>query len=279
MGALASPYDRKGTGVHEFAGKVAIVTGGASGIGLATTRLLAARGATVVVAGIDKSEIEQLGHLVPEGPGEVAARVVDVTDEAAVRDVVEFTVTRYGGLDIVVTAAGIQRYGTAADTTSEEWDEVLTVNLTGCHLTVRNTLPHLRARGGGAVVLVSSVQAFVTQSAVAAYTASKAALNALARSIAVDEAGNGIRANAVCPGSVDTPMLRAAARRFSDGTDAGERELIERWGRTHPLGRVARADEVAEAVGFLAGDRAGFITGVALPVDGGLLAVAPVVLP
>jgi NAD(P)-dependent dehydrogenase (short-subunit alcohol dehydrogenase family) len=127
--------------------------------------------------------------------------------------------------------------------------------------------------------MVSSVQAFVTQNAVAAYTTSKGALNAFARSIAIDEAKNGIRANTVCPASVDTPMLRSSARSFSDGSDEAAQELVESWGRMHPLGRVAQPDEVAEAIAFLASDRASFITGIALPVDGGLLANAAVVLP
>lgn len=157
---------------------------------------------------------------------------------------------------------------------------MLDVNVKGCFLTVKHALPHLRAsRGGGSIVIVSSVQAHACQSAVAAYTASKAALNALARSIAVDEAAHGVRANAVCPGSIDTPMLRSAARRFSDGTDAGEDALVRDWGLMHPLGRVGTAAEVAEVIAFLASGRASFVTGVRLPVDGGLLAKLPVVLP
>ncbi|WP_427891042.1 SDR family NAD(P)-dependent oxidoreductase [Kribbella sp. GL6] len=249
----------------EFDGKVAIVTGGLSGIGAAAAELLSSRGATVVAAGL---------------PGPASAGVeLDVTDAAGCFQLVDEVVRTHGRLDIVVAAAGIQRYGDVVETTAEEWQTVLDVNVTGAFNIVKPALPHLRARGAGAIVLVSSVQAFVTQESVAAYTTSKGALNALTRSIAVDEAAHGIRANTVCPGSVDTPMLRASARTFSDGSPVGEQQLIDTWGRMHPLGRVARPAEVAEAIAFLAGDRSSFITGIALPVDGGLLAKAAVLLP
>ncbi|GAA2345194.1 SDR family NAD(P)-dependent oxidoreductase [Dactylosporangium salmoneum] len=257
----------------EFDGKVAIVTGGLSGIGRAAAQVLSARGATVVAAGLPPAAGAEA-----KLPG-VEYAELSVTDEAATAHLIARVAATHGGLDIVVAAAGIQRYGTASDTTADEWNEVLAVNVTGAFHAVKHALPHLRARGSGSIVLVSSVQAFITQSAVAAYTTSKGALNAFARSIAVDEAKNGIRANTVCPASVDTPMLRASARMFSDGTDEGTQALVESWGRSHPLGRVARPEEVAEAIAFLAGDRASFITGVALPVDGGLLANAAVVLP
>lgn len=255
----------------ELDGKVALVTGGASGIGKATAQLLAARGAHVVAADIT----EPAGN--PTGPVEPIQ--VDVTDEAAVADAVKGVVSRHGRLDILVTAAGICIYDSAADATPGNWRKVLSVNLDGTFLTVHHALPALRASGAGSIVLVSSVQAFATQTGVAAYTASKGALNALARSIAVDEVGDNVRANAVCPASVDTPMLRWAARKFSDGSDTAVDHLITTWGRSHPLGRVARPAEVAEAIAFLASDRASFITGIALPVDGGLLAQAAVVLP
>ncbi|MFB7498002.1 SDR family NAD(P)-dependent oxidoreductase [Streptomyces sp. NPDC056161] len=259
----------------EFDGKVAIVTGGLSGIGHATARLLAARGATVVAAGIAPRH----GGATEPLPSVVECVETDVTDERAVARLVAHAARSHGGLDILVAAAGIQRYGTAADTGADEWNEVLAVNVTGAFHAVKHALPQLRARGAGSIVIVSSVQAFVTQTSVAAYTTSKGALNALARSIAVDEAKNGIRANAVCPASVDTPMLRASARTFSDGSDRAAQALVEAWGGMHPLGRVARPAEVAEAIAFLAGDRASFITGVSLPVDGGLLANAAVALP
>lgn len=257
----------------EFDNKVAIVTGGHSGIGRAAAGLLASRGASVIAAGVRPPRDAE-----SDLPG-ISYRDTDVTDGLAIAQLVDDVVAAHGGLDIVVTAAGIQRYGTASDTSENDWNAVLAVNLTGAFATVKLALPHLRRRGAGAIVMVSSVQAFVTQAAVAAYTTSKGALNALSRSIAIDEAKHSIRCNTVCPASVDTPMLRSSARRFSDGSEQAAGELIHSWGRMHPLGRVAQPAEVAEAIAFLASDRASFITGIALPVDGGLLANAAVVLP
>ncbi|TDV38564.1 SDR family NAD(P)-dependent oxidoreductase [Actinophytocola oryzae] len=263
----------------EFAGKSVLVTGGSSGIGRAVGSMLAERGADVTIAGLDQAEVDAaVADLTLVARGTVAGFAVDVRSEPEVRALVDRAARPGGGLDVVVASAGVQRYGAAADTTTEEWDEVLDVNLRGCFLTARFAVPHLRARGGGSVVVVSSVQAFVSQRAVAAYVASKAGLLGFVRSLAVDEAANGIRVNAVCPGSVDTTMLRDAARLFA-GDAASAAELIGRWGAAHPLGRVARAEEVAEVVAFLAGDRASFVTGAAIPVDGGLLASAGVVLP
>ena len=265
--------------MSDLTGKVAVVTGGSSGIGLATAAVLAEQGARVTICGLIHGEVNAAVAELAAAGHRVHGVVADVTDERAIAALMDDTVARDGGLDILVTAAGIQRYGTAAETTEPEWDEVISVNLTGCFLAVKHALPAMRERGSGSVVIVSSVQAFVTQTGVAAYTASKGALNAFARSVAVDEATHGIRVNTVCPGSVDTPMLRMAARRFSDGSDEGERRVIEDWGRVHPLGRVARPEEVGEAIAFLASDRASFITGASLSVDGGLLATVAVALP
>jgi NAD(P)-dependent dehydrogenase (short-subunit alcohol dehydrogenase family) len=144
-------------------------------------------------------------------------------------------------------------------------------------LTAKHCVPELRRRGGGAIVNVASVQAFATQAGVAAYAASKAGVIGLTKAIAVDHAAENIRCNAVCPGSVDTPMLRFAAALFKG--DSTEDDTIRAWGSSHPLGRVARPEEVAEVIAFLASDRASFVTGAELKVDGGLLAQLAVVLP
>jgi NAD(P)-dependent dehydrogenase (short-subunit alcohol dehydrogenase family) len=263
--------------VAELDGKVALVTGGSLGIGRATARRLADDGAAVVLCGVDNASVEEaLAEL--SGAGlEVDGRRADVSSAAEVEGLVRFAADRYGGVDILVNSAGIQRYGTVVDTSEELWDEVLAVNLKGMFLTAKHCVPELRRRGGGTIVNVASVQAFATQGGVAAYAASKAGVVGLTKAIAVDHAAENIRCNAVCPGSVDTPMLRFAAGLFKgDGT---EDDTIRGWGSSHPLGRVARPEEVAEVIAFPAGDRASFVTGAELRVDGGLLAQIAVVLP
>jgi NAD(P)-dependent dehydrogenase (short-subunit alcohol dehydrogenase family) len=262
--------------VDEHSGRVALVTGGASGIGRAVAGLLAARGASVAVNALRDAEAAEAAAAIG---GSAIAVAADVSDGASIAAAVEKTVQAFGKLDVLVTSAGIQRYGSVADTDEKTWDDVFAVNVKGAYLAARAAIPHLRRSGSGAVVLVSSVQARVTQTDVAAYSASKAALNALARSMAVDEARYGIRVNAVCPGSVDTPMLRSSAGLFSDGSADGVQQTIEAWGRSHPLGRVAQPAEVAEVVAFLAGPRASFVTGTDVLVDGGLLAALSVALP
>jgi NAD(P)-dependent dehydrogenase (short-subunit alcohol dehydrogenase family) len=263
----------------EWSGRAALVTGGSQGIGRAVVELLASRGAAVGVCGLEADRVAETVSAIRDRGGEALAVAADVTDRGSIADAVAATVERYGRLDTLVTSAGIQRYGTVVDTDEATWDEVFAVNVKGVYLAAQAALPHLRTSGNGSIVVVSSVQAHVTQSAVAAYAASKGALDALVRAMAIDEASTGVRVNAVCPGSVDTPMLRASARQFSDGSDDGVEGLVADWGRVHPLGRVAQPREVAEVICFLAGPGASFMTGEDVRVDGGLLASIAVALP
>jgi NAD(P)-dependent dehydrogenase (short-subunit alcohol dehydrogenase family) len=246
-----------------------VVAGGSSGIGFACAKRLVDAGGRVVLAGIDANEVRSAVNEL-EGRGDVVTGFTgDLSEPVEARRLLE-TAAGVGPVKVVVNSVGIQRYGTAESTEVEVWDEVLKVNVRTAFLLAKFAVPLLRAAGGGALVNIASVQAFATQTSVVAYTASKAALVGLTRALAVDHAHENIRVNVVCPGSVQTPMLSAAASLFAE--EGPESALVEKWGAMHPMGRVARAEEVAEAVWFLASPRSSFITGAELRVDGGLLA-------
>lgn len=261
----------------EFDGTVAIVAGGSKGIGQATVRRLASDGASVVFCGSQPEPVRATERDLRGAGMSVRGGVADVTKAADVQRLVQSAVEAFGGVDILVNSAGIQRYGTVVETDEATWDEVMAVNVKGMYLTSKYAIPEMRKRGGGVIVNVSSVQAFASQTNVAAYTASKGAINALTRAMALDHAPDHIRVVAVCPASVDTPMLRFAAEIWKG--DRTSDEMVAEWGAMHPLGRVAMPADVAEVIAFLASPRAAFVTGSEHKVDGGMLAALGVRLP
>ena len=263
--------------VGEHDGRAAFVTGASSGIGQAVAELLAEQGAAVAVNSNDLAAAEEVVAKISAGGGRAVTATADVTDAAAMHGAVERVAEEFSRLDILVTSAGIQRYGSVTTTTPQAWDEVFAVNVKGVFLAVQACMPYLRRSGCGAVVIVSSAQAYAAQSDVVAYAASKGALNAFTRAVAVDEARYGVRVNTICPGSVDTPMLRASAALFT-GPEGSVESTLASWGSSHPLGRIGTPREIAHVASFLASPRASFVTGADLRVDGGLLAAVGVAL-
>lgn len=261
----------------DFQGKVAIVTGGSKGIGLGAARRFAQGGASVVI--VSRGSAKEAAELLRKetGNANIIGVEADVSNGEQVQAMVQQTVEAFQGIDILVNSAGVQRYGSVVDTEEKVWDEVLGINVKGMYLTSKYAIPEMRKRGGGAIVHVSSVQAYVSQKGVAAYSASKGAINALTRAMAVDHASENIRVNSVCPASIDTPMLRWAADLFKG--EQTQEDVVNSWGRMHPIGRVGTMEEVAELIAFLCGDKAGFITGGDYKIDGGLLSAVGVTLP
>ena len=263
--------------MSDFSGKVVIITGGGLGIGRGAAKNLAEKGASVAICSDREDQIKTAEAGLQEEGLEVRGIKADVTSSTDMKRLVNFAAETYGGVDVLVNAAGVQRYGTVVDTEEEVWDEVLDVNLKGIYLASKYAILQMRERGGGAIVNLSSVQAFASQKGVAAYTTSKGGINALTRAMALDHAEENIRVNAVCPASVDTPMLRWAANLFR--RDKSVEETVAEWGKMHPLGRVATVEEVAEVIAFLASEKASFVTGGEYKVDGGMLAALGVHLP
>jgi NAD(P)-dependent dehydrogenase (short-subunit alcohol dehydrogenase family) len=251
----------------DFTGKVAIVTGGAMGIGQATARKLAELGASVAILDIAREVGSNTAAAIAQS-GHCEFFPCNVSVGAQVSDAVAAAVDKYGAIDILVSNAGIQLYGDAVTTSEEEWDRLMGINLKGCFLTAKYVVPHMIERGG-AMVIVGSVQSMTAISNFIAYVASKHGLLGLTRALSLDYAQQGIRVNCVCPGAIDTPMLRWAA-----GLSDDPEKVIQTCNRMHPVGRIGKPEEVADAIVYLASPMASFITGTALVVDGGMLVPA-----
>lgn len=249
-----------------FDEKAAVVTGGALGIGQAACELLAERGASVAILDWDAEAGNETCDKINSDGGKATFAKVNVSDASQVTDAIKKAYDTFGRIDSLVVSAGIQRYGTAISTDDAQWDEVIGVNLKGAWNAARATIPFLQESGGGTIVNVSSVQALASQQNVLAYTVSKHGLLGLTRSMAMDFAKDNIRANAVCPGTVDTPMLRWAA-----SLDPNPRSVYDACNQMHPLGRIAQPREIAEVIAFLAHESSSFVTGAVWTVDGGLL--------
>ncbi|GLR67946.1 putative oxidoreductase [Acidocella aquatica] len=242
-------------------GKVALITGASAGIGMATARLFAGRGAKVMLSGRNAQAGEALAA---ELGGEFLA--VDVAAPEAAGRLVEWAVRRHGRLDVLVNNAGILFQGDAQDCTDAQWDMTMAVNVTAVFRLSRAAVPVMAGQGGGAIVNVASDWGLVGADRAVAYGTSKGAVVQLTRSMAADHARQGIRVNAVCPGDTDTPMLRREAGA------AGEVRL-RAMAEAIPMGRLGQPRDVAAAIAFLASEDAAFITGAMLPVDGGNSAV------
>lgn len=240
-------------------GRVAVVTGGSRGIGRAIVHRLREEGARVASLDVTAPAAEE--------PFDAADLHLDadVTDEVAVQRAVERATDELGAAPtILVSNAGVNAYFDAAEMTSEEWDRFFALDLKASWIAARAVLPGMRAAALGAIVNVASIHATLTQPGRFPYAAAKAGLLGLTRSLALDEGPNGIRANAVCPGLIDTQLSREGFERDGHGV------TVESLAADHPVGRVGRPLDVAELVLFLAGPRAGFISGAAVPIDGGV---------
>ena len=246
-------------------GKVAIVSGGASGIGEATSRLFAAEGASVVIADINDELGAALESDIRDGGGEAAYLKLDVRDEEQWRAVVAETVTRFGKLDIVVNNAGISAPGRppTEEQTVEGWDAVMAVNAKGVFLGTKHAIPEMRKAGGGSIVNISSIYGNVGSKGGTAYHASKGACRAFSKAAAIQYAGEQIRVNSVHPGFVDTPMT-AELHSLPSVHE-------ERVAKT-PLGRMGLPEDIAYGILYLASDESRFVTGSELVIDGGMTA-------
>ena len=252
---------------QRFSGKVALVTGAASGIGRACAQLFAKEGASVVVSDVTLEGGQQTVRLIEEDGGEASFVETDVSKAAQVEALVGRAVEAYGRLDYAFNNAGVEgRMATnTADYPEEEWDRVIAINLKGVWLCMKNEIPQMLSQGAGSIVNNSSVEGLVGLEGTSAYAASKHGVVGLTKTAALEYAQSGIRVNAVCPGLIRTPMVERYTK--------GDAETEAQWAAIfEPVGRMGSSEEVAEAVVWLCSEAASFVTGHAMAVDGGFLA-------
>ena len=255
---------------HVLSGKVAVVTGAGSGLGRAAALTFAAAGASVVLNDRDESGLSETAAAIEGTGGRVATSIGDVSIKSDVERMVRVACEAFGGLDVMHANAAVSIYRDLEDLPESELDEILGVNLKGPLLCAQASIPAMRARGGGSIIFVSSVQGFQGLPGCVPYAGTKAALVAAARTLSVEVGRHGIRVNALVPGTIDTPMLE---RDLAPMNVAERDEFLQRVRSANSLGRIGRPDEVAQAALFLASDASSYVTGSAITVDGGFLAV------
>src|SRR5207244_958338 len=255
--------------------KVSIITGAASGIGKATSLVFAREGAKVMCADVNAGGAEAVARQIADTGGEAESIKVDVSVEADVKNMISQTVARWGRLDILYNNAGIGYGMPVTQVPESEWDRLMGINLRGVFLGCKHAIPEMLKNGGGAIVNTASDAGLRGSAFLSAYCASKGGVVLLTKSLAAEWSGLGIRINCVCPGVIQTPILDPFIAQMQQTSGSTAEQLWQEMGAMHPIGRVGQPDEVAKAVTFLACDEASFITGVALPVDGGLEAGAP----
>jgi meso-butanediol dehydrogenase/(S,S)-butanediol dehydrogenase/diacetyl reductase len=248
-----------------LSGKVALITGAGAGIGRASSLLFAREGARVLAVDLDAATGEETARLVCDAGGEAAFHRADVSQPGEAQAMVLAAVERYGRLDILFNNAGIVPSGTVEDTDAEEWERAIAVNLRSVFLGCKYAVPVMRRQGGGVIVNTASVAGLVGVKNRAAYSASKMGVIGLTRSVAIDFIQDGIRANAICPGTVDTPSLRHRIAAAGD-PEAARAAFIAR----QPMGRLGTAEEIAALALYLASDESAYMTGSELIIDGGL---------
>lgn len=250
--------------VTRLDGKVALVTGAASGQGRAAARLFAANGARIVVADIDDAGAKETVSMVEADGGEAAAVHADVSKQADAEAMVDSAVETFGSVDVLYNNAAVQMSGTLADATEDDWDLTVDTNLTAIFWACRRALPHMLAGNGGSIINTASVLGLVGSEGYVAYGAAKAGLVALTRQMAV-EYGPEVRANVIAPGSIDTPRFQKVVEEMDDpdGFVKGMEDVI-------PVGRLGTADDVASIALFLASDQSAYVSGAVIPADGGL---------
>lgn len=240
----------------ELAGKVAMVTGGASGIGRATAFTLAQAGAHVVVGDINHAGVEEVARAICQSGSKAISARLDVKSADSIAAAISGAVAEFGGLHIGVNCAGMSHGGVLlADIDEDKFDEIVAINLKGIWQCLRAQIPQIIESGGGAIVNVASTMGLIASAKAGAYIATKHGVVGLTKAAAMDYSAQGVRVNAVCPGGTDTPMI----------SDDIKKALVP----LHPIGRISQPEEIASAIRFLVSPAASFITGVALPVDGG----------